>query len=82
MTDQTWRKSSFSGSQAQCVEVADAASVVVVRDTQDRDGRTLALSADAWQAFTSKIKSALRETPSRAAPPGFALFACSARNSP
>jgi hypothetical protein len=82
MTDQTWRKSSFSGSQAQCVEVADAASAVMVRDTQDPDGGTLALSADAWRAFTSKIKSALREAPSRADLSGVRPLTCSARNAP
>jgi Domain of unknown function (DUF397) len=61
-----WRKSSYSGGNGgSCVEVADAASVVMVRDTTDRDGAMLALSADAWQAFTSKIKSALQERPHR-----------------
>jgi hypothetical protein len=56
MTDQAWRKSSFSGSQAQCVEVADGARVVLVRDTNDRDGATLAVPAGAWLRFTSKLK--------------------------
>jgi len=70
-TDMTWRTSTYSSNGGgECVEVAGAASVVIVRDTKDRDGGTLALSANAWQIFTSKIKSALRETPSRADPSG------------
>jgi hypothetical protein len=36
--------------------VTDAASVVMVRDTQDRDGGTLAFSADAWRAFTDTFR--------------------------
>jgi hypothetical protein len=36
--------------------VADAARVVLVRDTKDRDGRTLAFSAQAWRAFAEKLK--------------------------
>jgi hypothetical protein len=39
-----------------CVEVADAASVVVVRDTKDRDGGTLVFTAEAWAAFMTSLK--------------------------
>lgn len=53
----TWRKSSYSGgSGGNCVEVADAASVVAVRDTKDRDGGTLTFAAGAWAAFTAALK--------------------------
>ncbi len=53
----SWRKSSYStGNGGQCVEVADTASVVMVRDTTDRDGGTLSFSADAWASFISGIK--------------------------
>ena len=53
----TWRKSSFSGGNGgQCVEVADAARVVLVRDTTDREGGTLIIPASAWQAFTDGLK--------------------------
>jgi hypothetical protein len=52
-----WRTSSYSGNGGQdCVEVADAARVVMVRDTKDRDGGALSIPADAWRAFTGTIK--------------------------
>jgi len=53
----TWRKASYSGNQGNCVEagVADAGRVLV-RDTTNRDGGTLSVSADAWHRFTATIK--------------------------
>ena len=57
MDSPTWRKSSYSGGQGgNCVEVGGAASVIVVRDTKDRNGGTLAFSADAWNAFAASLK--------------------------
>jgi hypothetical protein len=53
----TWRKSSYSGSQTNCVEVGNATGLVEVRDTQDRQGPALTVSADAWRRFTAGIKS-------------------------
>ena len=51
-----WRKSSYSGGNGgSCVEVAND-GVVLVRDTTDRDGGTLAFSADAWRMFARAIK--------------------------
>ena len=50
-----WRKSSYSGDNGgECVEVATAGAVLV-RDTTDRSGPTLAFTADAWRAFTTTI---------------------------
>jgi hypothetical protein len=51
----TWRTASYSGNSGNCVEVADATRVVLVRDTKDRGGM-LAFPADAWQAFTDGLK--------------------------
>jgi Domain of unknown function (DUF397) len=52
-----WRKSSFSDANGgQCTEVASSDGVILVRDTADRDGGTLAFAADAWQRFTSGLK--------------------------
>jgi Domain of unknown function (DUF397) len=53
----TWRTSSYTGNGGgNCVEVAGAASVIAVRDTKDRNGGTIAFSADAWDAFTESLK--------------------------
>jgi hypothetical protein len=58
-----WRKSTYSDANGgNCVETASADSVVLVRDTTNRDGGTLALSAAAWMVFTGKIKGVLRES--------------------
>jgi hypothetical protein len=55
-TDMNWRKASYSSNGGEnCVEVATAGTVLV-RDTTDRDGGTLAFTADAWEAFTASIK--------------------------
>jgi hypothetical protein len=54
----TWRKSSYSGGNGGgCVEtgIADAGRVLV-RDTTNRDGGTLTITAQAWQAFTDGLK--------------------------
>lgn len=53
-----WRKSSYSGSQANCVEIGGADGLVQVRDTKDRQGPALTVSADAWRRFTMRIKGA------------------------
>jgi hypothetical protein len=53
-----WRKSSYSGAQGgSCVETAGSGGTVLVRDTANRDGRTLMFTASAWQAFTRAIKT-------------------------
>jgi hypothetical protein len=52
-----WRKSTYSGANGgDCVEVADATDVILVRDTKNRDGATLALTADAWRVFAAELK--------------------------
>jgi hypothetical protein len=52
-----WRKSSYSdGNGGNCVETASGNGVIQVRDTVDRDGTTLSVSAAAWQRFTDALK--------------------------
>jgi hypothetical protein len=51
-----WRKSSFSSAQGgSCVEVASADGVVI-RDTTNRGGVTLTVSAEAWAEFTASLR--------------------------
>ncbi|GAB3951325.1 DUF397 domain-containing protein [Streptomyces sparsus] len=49
-----WFKSSYSGGGGDnCVEVAMRANVVLVRDSKDTERPSLAVSRDAWSAFTT-----------------------------
>jgi hypothetical protein len=51
-----WIKSSHSdGSGNNCVEVAEVAFGVAVRDSKDPDGPFLAFSPDAWRAFSAAV---------------------------
>ena len=53
-----WRKSTYSGNNGgQCVEVGNAASGVVVRDTTDRAGMLLTFSAGAWRALLAEVRA-------------------------
>jgi hypothetical protein len=52
-----WRKSGFSSANGgSCVETAGANGLILVRDTTNRDGATLAFTADAWRAFMTDVK--------------------------
>jgi hypothetical protein len=51
-----WRKSSRSQNTTDCVEVALSASQARIRDTKDRPGGRLELSAVEWSAFTAEVK--------------------------
>jgi hypothetical protein len=51
-----WRKASYSNGSGNCVEVADTARAVVVRDTADRTGGTLTFTANAWQSFLGTLR--------------------------
>lgn len=53
----SWRKSSYSGDNGgECVEVASN-DAVLVRDTSDRDGAVLTLSATSWRTFMAAIRN-------------------------
>ncbi|MEV5422185.1 DUF397 domain-containing protein [Streptomyces cellulosae] len=48
----TWVKSSYSaGDGGQCVEVADAGSAVLIRDSKRPDVAILNVPSDQWTAF-------------------------------
>lgn len=51
-----WRKSSYSGSQGNCVEVAEGfADAVAVRDSKNPDGPALVFARRAWTAFVGQV---------------------------
>ncbi len=55
--DNAWRKSTYSSAQGgSCVETASASGAVMVRDTTNRDGGTLAFSTEAWAAFVGRLR--------------------------
>jgi hypothetical protein len=62
MTNQTeqgrcWRKSSYSGSGNNCVEVATADGDVAVRDSKNPDGPNMVFARDQWRALVRSVKA-------------------------
>lgn len=56
MSRPVWRKSSFCNGAATCVEVAPLPDgKVAVRDGKDRDGLTIEVPGEVWQAFVEAI---------------------------
>ena len=53
-----WRTSSYSNNGGACVEVAgNMPGVVAVRDSKDRNGPVLVLTAAQWTEFTAGIRA-------------------------
>lgn len=51
-----WRKSSYSGGNGECVEVAcDLDGCVQVRDSKDAAGPALVFDPDSWRGFVSAL---------------------------
>jgi hypothetical protein len=52
-----WRKSSYSGTNANCVEVCtDDNATVAIRDSKDKTGPELASTRQAWTALVQAVK--------------------------
>ncbi|MEO3742112.1 DUF397 domain-containing protein [Plantactinospora sp. B5E13] len=51
--DATWRVSTRTGTQGQCVETRRVDHRVEVRDSKDRDGPVITFSPTAWTNFIS-----------------------------
>jgi hypothetical protein len=47
----TWRKSTLSGADANCVEIARAPEAAAIRDSKNPDGPHLVLSLTAFRAL-------------------------------
>lgn len=56
LTRARWRKSSYSGGNGACVEVASSPEVVAVRDSKDPASPMLVFTRRAWAAFTESTK--------------------------
>jgi hypothetical protein len=53
----TWRKSTRSNGSGNCVEVADLAGTIGVRDSKDIDAGVLVFEPARWSAFVAAVKS-------------------------
>lgn len=53
----SWRKSSYSTSSSNCVEVGGQPGTVAVRDSRNPDGPALAFAPGSWQAFTRRVRN-------------------------
>jgi len=53
-----WRKSSFSGTQNDCIEVSESIpGVVPVRDSKDPEGAMLMFESAAFASFVNAVKA-------------------------
>ena len=52
-----WRTSSRSTGGQDCIEVAQAPASCLVRDSKNPNGIRLAVSRQAWTAFTGRVKN-------------------------
>jgi Domain of unknown function (DUF397) len=52
-----WRKSSYSGSGNNCVQVSASDPGVAVRDSKDPNGPTLVFSPQHWRTFVAAVKA-------------------------
>lgn len=52
-----WRKSSYSGTSGNCVEVAtNLPGIVAIRDSKDPEGPKLVVRVSEWREFICHIK--------------------------
>ncbi|WP_017608535.1 DUF397 domain-containing protein [Nocardiopsis xinjiangensis] len=58
MTYLTFRKSSYSGHDQNCVEVADLPCGAAVRDSKDPEAGHLPFSSSEWTAFLTLARTA------------------------
>ncbi len=59
-TGLNWFKSSYSGSQGECVEVAACPTAIHIRDSKDITRPSLTTTPTAWAAFLTLPRGAQR----------------------
>ena len=52
-----WRKSTYSGSGNNCVEVRTTSAGIAVRDSKNPHGGILTFTPGQWRAFTRTIRA-------------------------
>lgn len=53
-----WRKSSYSGGNGNCVEVASSRpAVIALRDSKDPSGPRLVIAREEWREFTARLRA-------------------------
>jgi uncharacterized protein DUF397 len=53
-----WQKSSYSGQDGNCVEVArNLPGIVAIRDSKELDATRLVISRQSWQVFVSSLQN-------------------------
>ncbi|MFF4156578.1 DUF397 domain-containing protein [Streptomyces sp. NPDC001678] len=58
LRDAPWRKSSYSGVQSDCLEIADdLPDLTPVRDSKNPHGPALLFETSAWSAFVTGVKT-------------------------
>ena len=56
LSDATWRSSTYSGGNNECVELAHGIPASApVRDSKNPTGPVIAFSRDAWRAFLARL---------------------------
>ncbi|MFE4621811.1 DUF397 domain-containing protein [Streptomyces mirabilis] len=63
----TWFKSSYSsGSEGNCLEAADLAPEVAIRDSKDKQGPALVFPRSSWAAFVTGVRASKFDADARA----------------
>jgi hypothetical protein len=57
MIGSQWSKSSYSSSNANCVEVRSQGETVNVRDSKNANGPVMSFGSEEWDAFIAGIKN-------------------------
>ena len=57
LSNARWRKSSYSGSASDCVEVAFVGEGVATRDSKDPNGPALVFTRAEWATFLTALRT-------------------------